>query len=97
MKALATIALIFAASACSTSKTTLTDSGKEVQLFPNKPGQECNVVGKVVGENEQGSPDLARNHARNLAGKLKANGIFINQEVPNGGVIKVYATAYQCE
>lgn len=93
--ALATLALTLAA--CSTSKTALTDSGKEVQIFPNKPGQECSVVGKVVGENEQGSPDLARNHARNLAAKLGANGVFINQEVPNGGMIKVYATAYQCE
>lgn len=82
---------------CGTSKTKLTDNGKEVQMFANKPGQECSVVGKVVGENSQGSPDLARNHARNLAGKLGANGIFINQEVPNGGVIRVYATAYQCE
>ena len=82
---------------CAASKTKLTDNGKEVQMFPNVPGQECAVVGKVVGENNQGSPDLARNHARNLAAKLGANGIFINQEVPNGGVIRVFATAYQCE
>lgn len=82
---------------CGTSKTKLTDDGKEVQMFANKPGQECSVVGKVVGENSQGSPDLARNHARNLAGKLGANGMFINQEVPNGGVIRVFATAYHCE
>jgi hypothetical protein len=55
------------------------------------------VVGKVVGENDQGSVDLARNHARNLGAKLGANGLFIDQEVPNGASVKVYATAYQCE
>lgn len=83
--------------ACAASKEKLSDGGKEVQTFANAPGQECSVVGKVVGENTQGSADLARNHARNLAAKLGANGIFINQEVPNGGVIRVFATAYQCE
>lgn len=83
--------------ACAASKTKLTEQGKEVQMFANPPGSECSVVGKVVGENSQGSPDLARNHARNLAAKQGATGIFINQEVPNGGTIRVFATAYQCE
>jgi hypothetical protein len=83
--------------ACSAGQTKLSDEAKELQLFPNKPGAECAVVGKVVGENGQGSVDLARNHARNLAAKLGANGMFIDEEVPNGAKMRVFATAYQCE
>ncbi|MBY0516825.1 MAG: DUF4156 domain-containing protein [Bacteriovoracaceae bacterium] len=89
--------LLVVLTACSSSPGNLTDLGKEVQILDSKPGSECSVVGKVVGENEQGSIDLARNHARNLGGKLKANSIFINQEVPNGQKYQVFATAYQCE
>jgi hypothetical protein len=88
-------ALAFLAACASSGK--LSEAAKEMQLFPNKPGAECSVVGKVVGENDQGSVDLARNHARNLGAKLGANGLFIDQEVPNGASVKVYATAYQCE
>lgn len=72
-------------------------TGKEVQLLANKPGDECSVVGKVLGESEQGSPEMARNHARNLAAKVKGNALFINQEVPNGAKIQVFGTAYHCE
>lgn len=82
---------------CSTAPGILTDSGKAVEVFNTKPGNECSVVGKVVGDNDKGSMDLARNHARNLAGKIKANAIHITQEVPNGQKAQVFATAYYCE
>ena len=97
MKTVLFVSTLSLLSACSSSPGVLSDEAKEVQVLPNKPGEECNVVGKVMGENAQGSVELARNHARNLAAKLKANGIFINQEVPNGSKIQVFATAYQCE
>ena len=97
MKFILLFSLVATLSACSSAPGVLTDDGKEVQILDNKPGNECNVVGKVVGENDQGSPELARNHARNLAGKLRANALFINQEVPNGAKLQVFATAYQCE
>jgi hypothetical protein len=83
--------------ACSSSPSTLTDEGKKVEVFDTKPGSECSVVGKVVGINEQGSADMARNHARNLAANLRGNALFITQEVPNGQKVQVYATAYDCE
>jgi hypothetical protein len=97
MKFITLAALLVIAQACGSAPGVLTDSGKEVQTLDNKPGSECSVVGKVVGENEQGSPEMARNHARNLSAKLNGNAMFINQEVPNGGKIQVFATAYQCE
>lgn len=94
----ASILLIaLALTACATSKTKLTEGGKEVQMLENRPGQECAVVGKVIGENAQGSRDLARNHARNLAAKMDANALFIDEEVPNGAKVRIFATAYQCE
>ncbi len=83
--------------ACASNPATLSEQGREVQVLASKPATECTVMGKVVGENQQGSADLARNHARNLAAKLRANAIFITQEVPNGQTTQVFATAYQCE
>ncbi len=75
----------------------LTAKAKEIEVLKQKPGTECHVVGKIVGENAQGSPDLALNHARNLAVDLDANALFVNQEVPNGVVMQVHATAFKCE
>jgi hypothetical protein len=83
-------------SSCS-SPGQLTAKAKEIEVLKQKPGTECHVVGKIVGENAQGSPDLALNHARNLAVDLEANALFVNQEVPNGMVMQVHATAYRCE
>jgi hypothetical protein len=81
---------------CTVSKTKLTSKGQAIEVLDNKPGKDCFVVAKVVGENDEGSVDLARNHARNLAAKLEADSIFIDQEVPNGNNMNVYATAYTC-
>jgi hypothetical protein len=74
----------------------LSKEAKELEVFVNKP-QNCNVVGKVVGNNQQGSKELALNDALNQAAKLNATGLHVNQEVPNGNNMTVYATAYKCE
>ncbi len=74
----------------------LSKEAKELEVFVNKP-QNCNVVGKVVGNNQQGSKELAVNDALNQAAKLNATGLHVNQEVPNGNNMTVYATAYKCE
>jgi hypothetical protein len=50
-----------------------------------------------VGHDKQGSKELAQNEALNQAAKMKATGIFVNQEVPNGAHMAVHATAYRCE
>jgi len=55
------------------------------------------VAGRVVGMNKESSKELALNDALNQAADLKASGVFINQEVPNGSMISVHATAYQCD
>ncbi len=82
---------------CSSAPGVLTDAGKQVEVFKSKPGSECSVVGKVVGDNDKGSMDLALNHARNLAGKMKANGIHVTEEITNGPRSQAFATAYYCE
>lgn len=97
MKFILLVSILGLVSACSSAPGVLTEGGKEVETLATKPGTECNVVGKVVGESEQGSPEMARNHARNLTSKLRGNSMFINQEVPNGAKIQVFATAYDCE
>ncbi len=89
------IALTFVV-ACSSHPEQLSDKAKNLEVFPSKP-TGCNVVGKVVGMNKSGSKELALNHALNQAADKGASGIFVNQEVPNGSVMNVYATAYKCE
>lgn len=87
--------LILLAAACSTSKTKLTEGGKKVKVI-GRPGKQCDIVRKIVGENDEGSPGLAKNHARNLAAKDGADAIVFNQVVSNGKEYTVHATAYDC-
>lgn len=67
----------------------------KVKILDRK-GSNCSTVDKVVGENEMDSEELATNHARNLAAKSGGNAIVVDEVVDNGGVVKVYATAYRC-
>lgn len=82
--------------ACASKPEQLTEKAKNLEVYGTKPSN-CNVVGKVTGENDMGSKEIALNQALNAAAKLGASGVFVNQEVPNGKNFKVYATAYQCE
>lgn len=81
--------------ACSSNPYKLSDKAKEIEVVVHKPNN-CSVVGKVVGQNEQGSKDLAMNDALNQAAKLGATSLHVNQEVPNGKMMAVHATAYDC-
>lgn len=81
--------------ACASNPGVLTEKAKDLEVYPNKPAN-CNVVGRVVGVDKNGSTELATNHALNQAASLKASGIFVNQEVPNGKARAIHATAYQC-
>lgn len=92
MKYLVLMALVVA---CSSSEK-LSEKAKDIEVHQTKPTQ-CRVVGKVEGVNEAGSKELALNNALNQAAEKGANGLFVNQEVPNGSKMTVYATAYQCD
>jgi hypothetical protein len=82
-------------SACSSGPVQLSDKAKELEVYPSKP-QDCRVMGRVVGVDKGGSKELALNHVLNQASLLRATGVFVNQEVPNGKVMEVHATAYDC-
>lgn len=82
--------------ACSSAPNQLSDKAKNIEVVTNKP-VNCSVVGKVVGTDKMGSKELATNHALNQAADLRATTLYVNQEVPNGNSISVFATAYQCE
>lgn len=88
--------LLLGVAACSSHPGVLSEKAKELEVYASKPAN-CSVVGKLVGADDNGSTELATNHARNQAAKLNATGIFVDQEVPNGKKRSVYATAYQCE
>ncbi len=82
--------------ACSSGTVQLTEKAKELEVYGNKP-KDCRVAGRVVGVDKNGSKELALNHALNQAAEINATGVFVNQEVPNGSVMNVHATAYQCD
>jgi uncharacterized lipoprotein YajG len=82
--------------ACASRSQQLSSKAKDIEVVTLKP-TGCSVVGKIVGFNEMGSKDLALNHALNQAADLKATTLHVDQEVPNGKLMKVFATAYQCE
>ena len=88
--------LFFFVAACSSRTTQLSNKAKELEVYATKPA-DCRVMGRVVGVDENGSKELALNDALNQAADLKATGVFVNQEVPNGKVMNVHATAYSCD
>lgn len=88
--------LMIMLAACSSKPVQLTDKARGLEVYPTKPA-DCRVAGRVLGVDENGSKELALNHALNQAADLNASGIFVNQEVPNGSVMNVHATAYQCD
>lgn len=87
---------LFVLVACSSKPAQLTEKAKNLEVYATKPA-DCRVAGRVVGVDKSGSKELALNHALNQAAELNATGVFVNQEVPNGSVMNVHATAYQCD
>ncbi|MBT3585888.1 MAG: hypothetical protein HN509_13360 [Halobacteriovoraceae bacterium] len=96
MKTNLLIACLLLLVSCATSKTKLSSDGMKVKVMSTKRGTKCNVVNKVIGENDNGSEELARNHARNLAGNDGANAVHFDEVIKNGKDIKLYSTAYNC-
>jgi hypothetical protein len=90
------LVFVFLISSCSSRPVQLTEKAKNLEVYAVKP-TDCRVAGRVVGMNKESSKELALNDALNQAADLKASGVFINQEVPNGSMISVHATAYQCD
>lgn len=89
------IFLLLATTACSVSEKKLSDDAKKIKVI-SRANKKCHVIGKYVGNNEDGTVELARNHALNLAAKDDANSIIFTEEVNNGKDWKVYATGYHC-
>jgi hypothetical protein len=88
--------IMLSVAACSSNPNQLSEKAQNLEVFATKP-VDCRVQGRVVGTHEEGSKELALNHALNQAAEMKASGIFVNQEVPNGNVMNVHATAYKCD
>lgn len=82
--------------ACASKPMQLTEKAKDLEVYATKP-QNCRVMGRVVGTDQNSSKELALNHALNQAADLNATGLFVNQEVPNGKVMNVHGTAYACD
>lgn len=95
-KLLLSFIMAAAITGCSSNKMALTEEGRAVQEFSGKPMAGCDVVGKVVGENESNSIDGAKNQTRNRAAELGANYILIQDELQNGNHWAVHAMAYKC-
>jgi hypothetical protein len=87
---------VFLICSCSSRPIQLTEKAKNLEVYATRP-TDCRVAGRIVGTNKEGSKELALNDALNQAADLKASGVFINQEVQNGSIMNVHATAYQCD
>ncbi len=85
----------FFLTSCSSVPEQLTEKGKNIEIYAQKPS-DCQVTGRIIGVDKKGSKELALNQALNEAAKLGSTGIFVNQEIPNGSVMSVHATAYNC-
>ncbi len=90
------LAAVMVLGSCAVSKTKLSSDGKKVKVLGQAKNPECNVIDKVVGENEKGLDALAQNHARNLAADIGGDSIFFDEMVSNGNIVKAHATVYQC-
>ncbi|HAZ12297.1 MAG: hypothetical protein A2X86_03580 [Bdellovibrionales bacterium GWA2_49_15] len=82
---------------CASNPNQLTEAGKKVQIMSGKkPMEGCEVVDKVIAENEIGSIQVSTNKVRNIAAQKGANYVLIEDEILNGSKAKVIATAYTC-
>ncbi len=86
-------ALLLLAS-CSTPHT-LTSDGAKVNIAKNKQ-KSCSVIGKFEGKHEEGSVDLARNQAVNMAADKGATDVYFEEEINNGRKWTVHAIGYMC-
>ncbi len=93
MKGLVALLII---AGCSQAPVQLDPKAGEIEVVVHKPNG-CKTVGKVVGEDETGSKEMALNSALNKAAALGATSLHVNQEVPNGKLMVVHATAYKCD
>ncbi len=95
MKKIVPLMILLGLSACSTPHT-LTSDAMNVKIAKNKP-KGCSVIGKFQGMHEEGSVDLARNQAVNMAAKKGATDVYFNEEINNGQKWVVHATGYICK
>lgn len=94
---LLTLTLMTLFYSCSTPMTKLTEAGAKIEVIDNYKKKQCDVVDKVVGINDKGSKELARNHARNLAAEVGGDSIVFDETIQNGYEFKIHATVYRCE
>lgn len=80
--------------ACSTSHS-LSSKAQRVKVIYRKP-KNCTVTGRFKGVHEEGSLDLAKNQARNMASKKDSNAIFFDEEFSNGQIWTAVGIGYKC-
>lgn len=81
----------------SCSNYQLTDAGRDVKIKEKMKVDKCETVGKVVGTHKDGAVELARNSARNQAGKMGADSVVFEEVVANGKERVVHGMAYRCQ
>jgi hypothetical protein len=90
------IILLSFLAACASGPVQLSSKAKDIEVVTHRP-TGCSAVGKVVGNDQKGSKEMALNDALNQAANLGATMLHVNQEVPNGSKMAVYATGYKCD
>lgn len=73
----------------------LTPEAQNIEVVKSKP-HGCVAVAKVKGIHKEGSLDLAKNMARNLAAKKGATKVYFSETYSNGSTWTAIAEAFQC-
>lgn len=89
------VILLLSLYSCGTSHT-LSDEASNINVAKNRP-KNCSVVGKFKGTHKEGSVELARNQARNMASKKGATDSYFDEEINNGSSWVVHATGFMCK
>ncbi|MCK5072955.1 MAG: DUF4156 domain-containing protein [Bacteriovoracaceae bacterium] len=96
MKLVVIISFLLVLISCS-SQTTLSKKAEDVQLVHDKRKvQGCRVVGRVTGNDDTGSEEVAMIDLRNNTADLKADTALVKETVQNGSKYRIIAMAYRC-
>jgi hypothetical protein len=96
MKFIIIIGLLSSLIGCASTPGKLTKDGARIKLVQHKP-TKCQLIDQVEGRSDIGSPELAINHAKNLAAELGANQIYVKEEISNGKIRRAISLAYICK
>ena len=88
--------VVIALTGCSSNPGVLTEYGKKVEIVLPAKVSNCDIIGKVIGENKDGSLEMAKIDLRNRASRMSSDSVVVKEVVQNGSHFLINALAYKC-